>query len=110
VGLVLAGAVIVTGASATADRGKPSAPSLRLIRIHPVTVAGAHFRPRNRVRVSLVAARTVSRNVTATGRGAFTVTFSSVVIDRCSSFSVLASQRHGATVVLHGPKPECPPA
>lgn len=75
-----------------------------------VTVRGVHFQPRKRVHVSLIAARTVSLNVVANGRGGFTVTFSSVVIDRCSSFSVLASQRQGATVMLHGAKPECPPA
>ncbi len=100
----------MTGASATTHRGKPPAPSLRLIRIHPVTVRGVHFHPRTRVHVRLLAARTVSRKVVTNSRGAFTIAFSSVVIDRCSSFSVLASQRHGATVVLHGPKPECPPA
>jgi hypothetical protein len=108
-GLLFVGALSFTGASATAHRAKRRAPSLTLAHRNPATVTGHNFQPRVRVHVRLVAGQTLSRNPVANRAGSFTVTFAAV-IDRCSSWSVLASQRHHATVVLRGPKPECPPA
>jgi hypothetical protein len=108
-GLVIVGASILTGASATAHRVRRPAPTLTLAGRNPVTVSGHNFQPRIRVHVRLVIGQTLSRNPVANRAGAFTVTFAAV-IDRCSSWSVLASQLHHATAVLHGAKPECPPA
>jgi hypothetical protein len=110
-GLVIGGASVLVAASATAHRDKRSAPSLILGHRNPVTVRGRGFQPRVRVGVRLVAARTFSRHAVPNRAGAFTVTFPAAVIDRCSSWSVSASQRRHATLVLRGPpKPQCAPA
>jgi hypothetical protein len=109
-GLIVAVASLLVGGSATAHRTKPVAPSLTLARRSPVLVSGHNFQPRSRVHLRLVAGQTLTRNATANRRGAFTARFSAV-IDRCSSWSITASQRHHSAVVLRGPaKPECAPA
>jgi hypothetical protein len=75
-----------------------------------VTVAGRHFKPRTRVRVTLAVTGTQSRKVQTDAQGAFTTTFSTA-IDRCSSWSVTASQPGRAPVVIRGgAKPQCAPA
>jgi hypothetical protein len=57
----------------------------------------------------LIARQTFSRYAVVNRAGTFTTAFPAA-IDRCSSWSVSASQRHHPTVVLRGPKPECAPA
>jgi len=115
VGIVAALALLLFAASTVADGSAAAnrsnaAPTLRLIRLNPVTVAGRHFRPHRRVHVKLISGQTLSRDAVPDGHGAFTLAFTGGVFDRCSSFSVVATQRPGATVVLRGPKPECPVA
>ncbi len=107
-GLMVLGASMLSDASAAP--GRRAAPILRLTRRDPVTVSGRHFQPRRRVHVRLVDGRTLIATAVATGSGGFTVSFPTVV-DRCSSFSISATQEPRAHVVLHGfPKPECLPA
>ena len=108
VGTVLA---IVIGASSAAQRANQAhaAPDLVLTKLSPVTVLGRHFEPRTRVQVTLKAPRSLSRRARTNASGAFTVTFP-VVIDRCTSWSVSASQGRHALVVVRGAKPECAPA
>jgi hypothetical protein len=112
--LVTAGLLAVTAivgiASATADHAKRSSPSLRMIHRNPATVAGRGFKPDRRVHVRLVVGHTLSRRPLANRAGAFTVQFPTV-IDRCSGFTVTASQQNHPAVVLQAPpKPECAPA
>jgi hypothetical protein len=104
-------AAIVGIASATADHAKRSGPSLRMIRQNPATVAGRGFKPHRRVHVRLVTdERTLSRRPLANRAGAFTAQFSTV-IDRCSAFTVTASQQNHLAVVLRSPaRPACAPA
>ncbi len=105
--VVVAASIGLSG-SATAQRVR-AAPSLTVTARNPVTVRGSHFAPRSRVNVTVVAARTLSRHARSDARGRFEVTFPTV-IDRCTSWSVSASQRNHARVVLRGAKPECAPA
>lgn len=109
--LVLVGVAVtlVLGGSATAQRvGR--APRLTLTGRSPVTVQGTHFTPRSRVHVTLTDGSRRSRDARPDAQGRFTVTFPAV-IDPCTSWSVAASQRHQAAVVLHGPAhPMCAPA
>jgi len=109
--LVLVGVavILVLGGSATAQRvGR--APRLTLTGRSPVTVQGTHFTPRSRVHVTLTDGTSRSRDARPNALGRFTVTFPAV-IDRCTSWSVAASRRHQARVVLHGPaRPMCAPA
>ncbi|MGB9185436.1 MAG: hypothetical protein WCB67_15355 [Solirubrobacteraceae bacterium] len=99
--------VVVLGGSAAAGRGSRR-PRLAVTSRSPVTVRGSRFVPRSRVSVTLVAATTVTRHPRTDDRGAFSVTFPAV-IDRCTAWSVSAGQGP-LRVVLHGAKPECPPA
>jgi hypothetical protein len=106
--------LLLLATAATLAIGAPRAHQARaalvLTKRNPVTVRGTGFRPNTRVRVTLLAAHRLVRRPLANRRGAFTTTFSSVVIDRCSGWTVTASQPGRANVILHGPRPECPPA
>ena len=103
-------AAIVGIASATTDQAKRSHPTLRMIRQNPVTIAGRGFKPHGRVTVRLLGGQAQSRRPLANGAGAFTVQFP-VVVDRCSGFTVTASQQNKVAVVLRSPaKPACAPA
>jgi hypothetical protein len=104
-GLVLATAV---AASCAASAHKPS-PTLTLASRNPVVVSGHHFTPRRKVHLVVTATRTQSRAVTANRQGTFTAAFATV-IDRCTSWSVTATQPGHAPVVIRGAKPQCPPA
>jgi hypothetical protein len=81
-----------------------------VLRSHdPDTVSGTGFKPRSRVRVTFVGAQTLVRRAMTNSLGGFTATFPTVV-DRCTAFSVSASQPGRAIVVLRSPaKPECAP-
>jgi hypothetical protein len=108
--IVLGVLVAVPVAAALAAGGARHAPTLTLSSRSPVTVVGRHFTPRTLVRVTLAMAGTRSRKVQANAQGAFTTTFSTT-IDRCSSWSVTASQPGRAPVVIRsGAKPLCAPA
>jgi hypothetical protein len=107
---LLAVAAIVGIASATTDRASTSRASLRTIRLNPVTIAGHGFKAHRRVHVRLMVGHTISRTPLANRTGSFTVKFPTVV-DRCSGFTVTASQQNRPTVVLQVPaKPACAPA
>jgi hypothetical protein len=107
---LLAVAAIVGIASATTDHAQRSRTTLRMISMSPATFAGRGFRPHRRVTVRLMSAQTRSRRPLANRAGAFTVKFSTV-LDRCSGFTVTASQPNRPTAILRAPpKPECAPA
>jgi hypothetical protein len=107
---LIAVAAIVGIASASTDQAKRSGPSLRMIRGNPATIRGRGFTPHRRVHVRLMMGRTMSRRPLANGAGAFTVQFPTV-IDRCSGFTITASEPNYAAVVLRAPpKPQCAPA
>ena len=103
-------AAIVGIASATTDNAQRANATLRMTRMNPVTIAGRGFKAHRRVHVRLMVGHTISRRPLANRSGAFTVQFPTVV-DRCSGFTVTASQQNRPTVVLQvPPKPACAPA
>jgi len=106
--IIVAAVSIAIGGSAAAARGTPAAPSLAVTSHNPFTVRGRHFKPHVRVQVRLMAAHNYSRRAVPDAAGAFILKFSAVV-DRCTAWSVSASQR-GQVVLVRGPKPECAPA
>ena len=105
--LVLLGAVAALASGA--PRAHQARAALRITRSNPVTVRGTGFKPRARVRVTLLVGHKQTRRPLTNAHGTFTTTFSEV-LDRCSGWTVAASQPGRATVFLHGAKPECPPA
>jgi hypothetical protein len=105
--LAAAASIAATGL-ASANSGNRAA-KLVLKSHNPAAVSGTGFKPRSRVRVTFVSSQTLVRRLMTNSLGAFTATFPTVV-DRCTAFSVSASQPGRATVVLRIPaKPECAP-
>jgi len=105
--LVLAG-LVVGAASAT---GLP--PSIRITAMSPVTVAGRHFHPHARVRVTLrsdVVTRT--RIATTNATGGFTIVLVTIPGgDPCSmSLEIVAVDAAGNRAVVKSVPRECPPA
>ncbi|MFZ1996945.1 MAG: hypothetical protein WAU75_22710 [Solirubrobacteraceae bacterium] len=104
--LLICGALVLGNASGAGAR---PVGHLALVKGNPVTVAGHGFRALRRVHLVLVDRGTTTRGPTANRNGAFTVTFPTA-IDRCSGWSVTATQPGRAMVVLRSPaKPECAP-
>jgi hypothetical protein len=111
---VLVALLVALGAVAALASGAPTAHQARAALVltsrHPATVRGTGFKPKARVRVTLLEGQTQVRRPLTNSSGTFTTSFS-MVIDRCSVWSITASQPGHAPVVLHGPaKPECAPA
>jgi hypothetical protein len=104
--------LLVAGALALANStGAGAAPTARLalVKMNPATVSGHGFRAHARVHLMLVADGTFSRRPLTSRFGAFTVTFPAV-IDRCSGWSVTATQPGRTPVILRSPaKPACAP-
>jgi hypothetical protein len=99
----------VTGLASATTSGHRAA-KLVLKAHDPATVSGSGFTARSRVRVTYDGAETFVRRPVTNSIGAFTTTFPTVV-DRCSGFTVSASQPGRATIVLRSPaRPECAPA
>jgi hypothetical protein len=108
--LVLAAAAwIAASGLASANTTGHRAAKLVLSGHDPATVSGTGFKPRSRVSVTFAGMQTFVRRPMTNSAGAFTTTFPTVV-DRCTAFSVSASQPGRAIVVLRSPaKPECAP-
>jgi hypothetical protein len=91
--------------------GADQLPRLRIERWKPVAVAGAHFRPHERVRLTLNhPGGTESRRTRANERGSFVQSFADVTIDRCARYAITATGSSGSHARLfRRPLPECRP-
>ena len=108
--LLAAAASVAISGLASASTNTHHGARLALKRTNPATVSGTGFKAHRAVRIRFVSAQTFVRHPVANGRGAFTATFPTV-IDRCSGYTVTATQPGRATVVLRNrPLPECAPA
>jgi hypothetical protein len=108
--LLAAVASIAVNGLANASTGSGGTARLVLKRHDPTTVRGTGFKAQARVRVTFRGAQTFVRRPVTNSQGTFTATFPTVA-DRCTAWSVTASQPGRSTVVLRGPaKPECAPA
>jgi hypothetical protein len=104
--LLACGVLVLSNASGAGAR--PVA-HLALVTGNPLTVSGHGFRPRVRVHLVLADQGTVTRRPLANRNGRFTATFPTT-IDRCSGWSVTATQPGRSMVILRSPaKPECAP-
>lgn len=107
---IVVGVLAVTTVTAALAAGSPhQTPTLTLTHRSPATVVGRHFAPRKHVSVTVTSSSTETRRVLTNAQGTFTATFTTLV-DRCSSWSVIARQPGRAPVVIHGAKPACAPA
>lgn len=107
--LLAAVASIAGNGLASASATKSSAGRLVLKRDDPATVSGTGFKPQARVRVTFIGAGKFVRRPMTNSHGAFTATFPTVT-DRCTAWTVTASQPGRSSVVLRGAaRPECTP-
>jgi hypothetical protein len=106
--LALLAVGVLTLASASGAGARPVA-HLALAKRDPVTVTGRGFRPRIRVHLLLTDQGTLASRPLTSRNGTFTATFQTT-LDRCSNWSVTATQPGRAMVILRSPaKPECAP-
>jgi hypothetical protein len=105
--LALLGAVAALASGA--QNAHQARAALTLTSHDPASLRGTGFKPHSRVRVTLLQGQKLVRRPSTNVHGTFTTTFSTA-IDRCSAWSITATQPGRAPVVLHGAKPECAPA
>jgi hypothetical protein len=88
-----------------------SRPVLNL-RIKPLVIRGLHFKPQERVRVTVrIGLERRVRRVSTSRTGAFTASFAPASYDPCSGgVSVIAVGSRGDRAILKLPPRECPPA
>lgn len=103
VALGLAGAVL---GSAAIDGESRQKATLKLSGA-PLTLRGAHFRPNERVRVTVTSMLRRTRQVTASPAGVFVVRFAGAQ-DRCSGLVALAVGARGSRAALKLPPLGCP--
>lgn len=107
--LLALGAVELTSAAPIRERAG-ARPALRLVRVQPFTVLGTGFKPRERVRVTVVREdRTVVRARGASAAGRFVVSFRELEPRRCAASRVKATGVRGSRAILKLAQPACAP-
>jgi hypothetical protein len=103
-------AVAFAAVGPSVTSGRPL-PTLRIVGLQPLTVAGRGFGAREHVRVTAQAeGATQTVAVTALRGGTFRVTFAGLTASRCDMVRVVAIRRPGTLVVLKRlPMPACSP-
>jgi hypothetical protein len=112
--VILAGVLVTAAAAAAlglASSGQSTAlPLLRVIDQSPFTVQGSHFRPRERVKVTLYKhqASVRTRRVTASSSGTFRTVLQEDPVDRCDVIFVRAVGTRGSRAEQKMlPRPAC---
>jgi hypothetical protein len=100
---VVLGAVLIVGSS----NAGTTAPRLGFVSDEPVIVAGAGFRPFERVRL-LISPGPSTRALRAGRRGRFRVTVR-VSMPRCGGLVVQALGSRGSRALIDRPGPDCDP-
>ncbi len=96
----------VLGSAAIGGESRQKA-TLKLSSGAPMTLRGAHFRPNERVRVTVTSMLRRTRQVTASPSGTFVVRFAGAH-DRCSGLVALAVGARGSRAGLKLPPLGCP--
>jgi hypothetical protein len=105
---VIGAASLVLAASAAGGSDTRAKPTLKLTRGMPLTLRGAHFAPKERVRVTVSSELKRTKLVRASGSGGFGVTFQDAY-DRCDGLFALATGARGSRATLKLPPLGCPP-
>ena len=100
--LALVGALLLPASSVA------QAPHLTVSDASPLTVKGAGFGSRERIRVSVSLPGSSAHWAVSTTNGAFTVRFSAMSVDSCTAYIVRAAGLRGDGAVLRVRPPECP--
>ena len=107
--LLLAGlALLVASPDVSAATQSPPQATLQLVASTPLTVRAAHFKLRERVRVTASTdSDTATRVTRTTRRGVFSVDFGTLGKDPCATITIKAAGAKGdrATLVVKPPPP-----
>jgi hypothetical protein len=105
--LAVFAAFLTLAGSQAAYAARPAA--LRLVRSSPLTLHGANFRARERVRVVVVMdTRRWSARTRAGAKGSFTVRFARVTLNFCATpLTIVARGERSGTVRARIPPREC---
>lgn len=93
--LLAVSAALAAPAVAAAPR-----PVLTIDRTDSFAVHGAHFKPRERVRVVAIADTRAAKTVVAGLRGRFTVRFPALRVGRCRGYAAQATGNKGSKAML----------
>jgi hypothetical protein len=85
-----------------------TAPRLSVADASPLTVKGAGFAARERVRVSASLPGATAHWARTSATGSFTVQFTAMTVDSCTAYIVRASGLRGDSATLRVRPPECP--
>jgi hypothetical protein len=105
-GVIVAG-LGVSGGSSLAHT--VAAPALRVVRLSPLTIQGAHFKGAERVTVTLLAPKRASATIVAGASGTFTVAFRGVRSGKCAYSARARGARGSAATLKATTKPACRP-
>jgi hypothetical protein len=105
--LSLAAGSVLAALAVAAASAAPPPPTVSIAARKPVVVAGAHFFPREWVRVTLNAS---TLRVHADRAGRFHLTFPDLILGRCAGLRIRAAGTHGTVAALKLPLPACMPA
>jgi hypothetical protein len=106
---VLAALALAAVTAATAAAARP-APVVSIVSRQPLTVAGAHFAPREWVRVTASSDGLRTLRVRADRRGSFRVTFADApAVGRCGGLAIRAVGARGAVAGTKLPLSVCLP-
>jgi hypothetical protein len=92
--------------------GTAAGPAIHPLKTSPLQAHGIRFKPHEHVRVRVVSPTlTATRRVVVGASGAFTATFTGVVVDRCVGYSLSAVGSLGDRAVwsMKQLPPGCPP-
>jgi hypothetical protein len=106
VAIVLVALGTACGAAAKDESGIARTPRLEIVRAAPLTIRGAGFRARERVRVLATAAGVETRRVSASAAGTFTVRLS-LEAGRCTALVVQAFGAAGSRAMIDRPTLDC---
>jgi hypothetical protein len=101
--LALLGLVVALAAASSAAAG--GEPRLQVRTLVPFSVRGVHFRPTERVTVTLNGS--FAKRVRADASGMFAATFSSVAVSRCDGYRVTAIGSKGSSAKLRAARLMC---
>lgn len=102
----VAAALLGVGASSGSASSRV-APAVRFVKLHPFTVAGSHFKARERVTLTLVSGKHWTATRTSTAAGTFSASFATSALTKCSAYTVRAVGSRGSRATL---KPVLPAA
>jgi len=101
-------AALATAVAAGLAHATAAPPSLRLVGLGPITIAGANFPPFGKVQVTASTARTVTMSTRASRAGRFRIAFRGLPMSGCGDLArVRATGAHGKTATLLLPRPAC---